>query len=56
MRSKNSTLWRAKVKALKVERRQWQKVLSGAVRKMLKINEQIAKLESKIEYQLAKTK
>lgn len=56
MPSKYVKLWKAKAKALKIERQQWRKARRVANRKLLKLNTQIADMEKKIEYQLAKTK
>ena len=54
--SSKSKLWRAKVKALKIEERQWSKIHRAATRKLLKLHYQIANLENKIEHELAKAK
>lgn len=56
MASNTINLWRAKVKALKIEERQWTKVHRSATRKLLKLHHQIWNLEKKIEHKLAKTK
>lgn len=56
MASNTINLWRAKVKALKVETKQWNKVHRSALRKLLKLQNQIWNLENKIEHKLAKTK
>ena len=52
--STKTKLWRAKVKALKVETKQWDKIHRAATRKLLKLHYQIANLENKIEHELAK--
>lgn len=54
--SSKSKLWRAKVKTLKVEERQWTKVHRSATRKLVKLQHQIWNLENKIEHELAKAK
>ena len=56
MPSKYVKLWKAKVKALKIEKRQWSKVRRSANRKLLKLIGQIRTMENKIEHELAKTK
>ena len=48
-------LWQAKLKAVKVEERQWTKLHSRSVNALTKINQQINHLEKKIEVELAKS-
>jgi hypothetical protein len=54
--SSKSKLWQAKVKALKVEARQWSKIHRASTRKLLKLHTKIWDLENKIEHELAKAK
>lgn len=49
-------LWKAKLKAARVEEKQWAKVYNRAERAMLRVSRQIDELEKRIESELAKTK
>lgn len=54
MDSTKIKLWKAKIKASKVEERQWAKVYNRAERAMLRVGRQIDELEKKIANELAK--
>lgn len=55
MNSQNIKLWKAKLKAARVEERQWVKAYARAERAMLRVGKEIDKLEQKIANELAKT-
>lgn len=54
MDSTKIKMWKAKLKASKVEERQWAKAYNRAERAMLRVGRQIDELERKIENELAK--
>lgn len=56
MNSANVRMWKAKLKATRVEERQWTKAHNRAERALVRIGKEIEHLEKKIESELAKAK
>lgn len=50
----NVNMWKAKLKAARLEEQQWAKAYNRAERAMVRIGKQIDELESKIDAELAK--
>lgn len=52
----NVNMWKAKLKAARLEEQQWAKAYNRAERAMVRIGKQIDELESKIDAEMAAVK